>query len=51
MDATVLGFDQFEKNSKKAVQIIKDNNASLDIALNTTDNRTLHTKTCTLSLS
>lgn len=44
VDATVLGFDQFEKNSKKAVQIIKDNNASLDIALNTTDNRTLHTK-------
>ncbi len=43
-EATVLGFDQFEKNSKKAVQIIKDNNASLDIALNTTDNRTLHTK-------
>ena len=43
-EATVLGFDQFEKNSKKAVQLIKDNNASLDIALNTTDNRTLHTK-------
>lgn len=43
-EATVLGFDQFEKNSKKAVQIIKDNNASLDIALNTTDNRRLHTK-------
>ncbi len=44
VDATVLGFDQFEKNSKKAVQIIKDKNAFLDIALNTTDNRTLHTK-------
>ena len=44
VDATVLGFDQFEKNSKKAVQIIKDKNASLDITLNTTDNRTLHTK-------
>lgn len=43
-EATVLGFDQFEKNSKKAVQLIKDNNASLDIALNTTDSRTLHTK-------
>lgn len=43
-EATVLGFDQFEKNSKKAVQLIKDNNASLNIALNTTDNRTLHTK-------
>ncbi|NHM05293.1 membrane protein insertase YidC [Flavobacterium celericrescens] len=44
VDATILGFDQFEKNSKKAVQIIKDNNASLDITLNTTDNRSLHTK-------
>lgn len=43
-EATILGFDQFEKNSKKAVQLIKDKNASLDIALNTTDNRTLHTK-------
>lgn len=44
VDATILGFDKFEKNSKKAVQIIKDNNASLDITLNTTDNRSLHTK-------
>jgi YidC/Oxa1 family membrane protein insertase len=44
VDATILGFDQFEKNSKKAVQIIKDNNASLDITLNTTDKRSLHTK-------
>ena len=43
-EATVLGFDQFDKNSKKAVQIIKDNNASLDITLNTVDNRALHTK-------
>ena len=43
-EASVLGFEQFEKNSKKAVQIIKDNNASLDIVLNTSDNRTLHTK-------
>ncbi|WP_026726619.1 membrane protein insertase YidC [Flavobacterium sasangense] len=44
VDATILGFDQFEKNSKKAVQLIKDNNASLNIALNTTDNRILNTK-------
>ncbi len=43
-EATVLGFDQFEKDSKKAVQIIKENNASLDITLNTIDNRALHTK-------
>lgn len=44
VDATILGFDQFEKNSKKAVQLIKDNNASLNIALNTADNRILNTK-------
>ncbi|MFD2909379.1 membrane protein insertase YidC [Flavobacterium ardleyense] len=44
VEATVLGFEQFEKNSKKAVQLIKDNNASLNITLNTTDNRTLQTK-------
>lgn len=44
VDATILGFDQFEKNSKKAVQLIKNNNASLNIALNTTDNRILNTK-------
>jgi YidC/Oxa1 family membrane protein insertase len=44
VDATVLGFEQFEKNSKKAVQLIKDSNASLDITLQTADNRTLHTK-------
>jgi YidC/Oxa1 family membrane protein insertase len=44
VDANVLGFEQFEKNSKKAVQLIKDSNASLDITLQTADNRTLHTK-------
>ena len=44
VEATVLGFEKFEKNSKKAVQLIKDNNASLNITLNTTDNRTLQTK-------
>jgi len=44
VDATVLGFEQFEKNSKKAVQLIKDSNASLDITLQTADKRTLHTK-------
>ena len=43
-EATILGFDQFEK--KKAVQIIKDNNASLDIALNTTDKEPCIQKTC-----
>ena len=44
VEATVLGFEQFEKNSKKAVQLIKENNASLNITLNTTDNRSLQTK-------
>ena len=44
VEATVLGYEKFEKNSKKAVQLIKDNNASLNITLNTTDNRSLQTK-------
>ena len=44
VEATVLGFEQFENNSKKAVQLIKENNASLNITLNTTDNRSLQTK-------
>lgn len=44
VEATVLGFEKFEKNSKKAVQLIKDNNASLNITINTTDNRSLQTK-------
>lgn len=43
-EATVLGFERFEKNSGQLVQLIKDNNANFDITLNTTDNRTLHTK-------
>lgn len=43
-DATILGFEQFEKDSKKAVQLIKDNNANFDLTLNTADNRVLHTK-------
>lgn len=43
VDATVLGYDKFTKNSNQPVKIIKDNNAKFDIALNTTDNRLLHT--------
>jgi len=43
-EATVLGFDQFESNSQKAVQLIKNNNASLNITLATLDNKVLHTK-------
>ncbi|WP_338375639.1 membrane protein insertase YidC [uncultured Flavobacterium sp.] len=44
VDATVKGVEQFERNSKKEVQIIKDNNAALNITLNTKDNRVLNTK-------
>ncbi|MVO08455.1 membrane protein insertase YidC [Flavobacterium sp. TP390] len=43
VDATVLGYDKFKKDSNQLVKIIKDNNAKFDIALNTTDNRLLHT--------
>lgn len=43
-EATVLGFEKFEKNSGELVKIINDNNANFDITLNTSDNRTLHTK-------
>jgi len=43
VDATIKGFDQFEKNSKKAVQIIKENNANLNIVLITKDKRLLNT--------
>lgn len=43
-EATVLGYEKFEKNSGELVKIINDNNANFDITLNTNDNRTLHTK-------
>lgn len=43
-EATVLGFEKFEKNSGELVKIINDNNANFNIALNTVDNRTLQTK-------
>lgn len=42
-EVTVLGFDRFTKNSNKPVKIIDDNNAKLDLAINTNDNRVLHT--------
>ncbi|MFC4740290.1 membrane protein insertase YidC [Flavobacterium ponti] len=44
VDATVKGIEQFERDSKKEVQIIKENNADLNITLNTKDNRVLNTK-------
>ncbi len=44
VNATVKGVEQFERDSKKPVQIIKDNNADFNITLNTKDNRVLNTK-------
>jgi YidC/Oxa1 family membrane protein insertase len=42
--ATLKGIKQFERNSNTDVQIIKENNADLNITLNTKDNRVLNTK-------
>jgi YidC/Oxa1 family membrane protein insertase len=44
VDATLKQFEQFEKGSGSLVKIIKDNNASLNLKLQTKDNRTLDTK-------
>lgn len=44
VDATLKKFEQFEKGSGSLVKIIKDNNASLNLKLQTKDNRTLDTK-------
>ena len=44
VDATVKNYEQFEKGSGSLVKIIKDNNASLNIKLQTQDNRSLDTK-------
>lgn len=44
VDATVKNFEQFEKGSGSLVKIIKDNNASFNLKLQTADNRTLDTK-------
>ncbi|HBK81998.1 MAG TPA: membrane protein insertase YidC, partial [Flavobacterium sp.] len=44
VEATIKGMEQFERNSKKDVQIIKNNNAQLNIVLNTKDHRVLNTK-------
>lgn len=43
-EATLKNFEQFEKNSGKLIQIIKDQNAQLNIQLATKDNRILDTK-------
>lgn len=44
VDATVKNYEQFEKGSGSLVKIIKDNNASLNLKLQTQDNRSLDTK-------
>ena len=44
VDATLKTFEQFEKGSGSLVKIIKENNASLNLKLQTKDNRTLDTK-------
>ena len=44
VDATVKNYEQFEKGSGELVKIIQQNNASLNIKLQTKDNRSLDTK-------
>ena len=44
VNATVNGFEQFEKGSKKTIDLIKENNSHLNLTINTADNRTLNTK-------
>jgi YidC/Oxa1 family membrane protein insertase len=44
VEATLKEFKKFEKNSGQLVELIKDNNAHLNIQLQTVDNRTLNTK-------
>ncbi|MFW0740030.1 membrane protein insertase YidC [Flavobacterium sp. T12S277] len=44
VEATLKEFKRLEKHSGQLVQLIKDNNANLNIQLQTTDNRTLNSK-------
>ncbi|MFN7099554.1 MAG: membrane protein insertase YidC [Flavobacterium sp.] len=44
VEATLKGFEKYKKGSGEIVQLIKDNNASLNVQLITNDNRTLNTK-------
>jgi YidC/Oxa1 family membrane protein insertase len=44
VDAKVNNFEQFNKGSQKPVELIKNNNANLNIQLQTKDNRVLNTK-------
>ena len=43
-EATILNQEQFKKGSGKAVQIIKDNNANLNLTLTTKDGKVINTK-------
>nr|WP_309760856.1 membrane protein insertase YidC [Flavobacterium sp.] len=44
VDATLKKFEKFKKGSGQLVQLIKDNNANLNVQLLTSDNRSLNTK-------
>ena len=44
VEATLKEFEKFRKGSGQLVELIKDNNANLNIQLLTTDNRTLNSK-------
>ena len=44
VEATLKSFEKFKKGSGQLVELIKDNNANLNIQLITNDNRTLNTK-------
>lgn len=43
-EATLKNYKKFDKNSDKLVELIKDNNASFNLQLQTKDNRILNTK-------
>lgn len=44
VEATLKQFEKFKKGSGQLVQLIKDNNANLNVQLLTSDNRTLNSK-------
>ncbi|NRS89203.1 YidC/Oxa1 family membrane protein insertase [Flavobacterium sp. 7E] len=44
VEATLKNFERFKKGSGELVKLVKDNNASLNIQLFTSDNHTLNTK-------
>lgn len=44
VEATLKQFERFKKGSGELVELIKDNNADLNVQLLTSDNRTLNTK-------